>query len=85
MSTDPSDDDDDDDDEVDDDDDGEVEVPPLDPHSQKRPKLPIYTILASSSRKTSHSNHYLSSWNSSSRPRRMGTRTTNYHTSGMRL
>jgi hypothetical protein len=42
MSTDPSDDDDDDDDEVDDDDDGEVEVPPLDPHSQKRPKLPIY-------------------------------------------
>jgi hypothetical protein len=39
MSTDSSDNDDDD---VGDDDDGEDEVPPLDPHSQKRPKLPIY-------------------------------------------
>jgi predicted GTPase len=43
MSADSSDDDDDDDDhEADDDDDGEDEVRPLDPHAQKRPKLPIY-------------------------------------------
>jgi hypothetical protein len=41
MSADSSDDDD-DDDEADDDDDGEDEVRPLDPHTQKRPKLPIY-------------------------------------------
>jgi hypothetical protein len=31
-----------DDDDDDDDDDGEDEVPPLDPNSQRRPKLPIY-------------------------------------------
>jgi hypothetical protein len=38
MNTDSSD----DENEVDDDDDGEHEVPPLDPNSQTRPKLPIY-------------------------------------------